>query len=559
MGKIYFFLLLIFTSLSFSQSAIFEKKSVKFLHDNQYDSAAVYTQKVIKSYINDEDKFKLGNAYIQYARILKSISRSDSCFYFLDKAESIFNIDKTKYSENLFYILFLKAETCRYLGKRDLAIKFINQATQKNNNRFNPNIQAYYENRRMAIVAEYYNNVPDSVKVIHNLATSIIKKTNQIDDKSLVVYTYNEIGFLDFNKSREKALKYFQLAYDIAQKYKCKMALIDVCINLGRLYQQKYSDFDKAIEYNKIGLKNAKEINNFWQIKEIYGNLKNCYSLKNDYKTALFYSDSISGAIIKIIEKENALIVDEIEKKYNYVKKDSELKKTEQNFKYLIIILIFVFLGLAVLLYFNRKIRENNKQLKQLNEENEFLLSETNHRINNNLQLIVILISDELRKLNNDENSHIKKILSKVESIATLHRHLYQSKNKNEVEISSYLSEIRINFNEIFKENNVIVTLNSDKKVLQIDQGMYLGLLLTELFINSLKHAFENSQNHKTIDVKFESIENGYKFYYNDNGALSKGQLIKPKLVEKICRQLRVAFTIQSENGFKIFLEKNII
>lgn len=272
----------------------------------------------------------------------------------------------------------------------------------------------------------------------------------------------------------------------------------------------------------------------------------------------MFYGDSISGAIIKTIEKENALIVDEIEKKYNYVKKDSELKKSEQNFKYLIIILIFVFLGLAVLLYFNRKIRENNKQLKLLNDENEFLLSETNHRINNNLQLIVILISDELRKLSNEENSHIKKILSKVESIATLHRHLYQSKNKNEVEISSYLSEIRINFNELFKENSVIINWNCDEKVLQIDQGMYLGLLLTELFINSLKHAFDINQIDKKIEVNFESNEFGYAFSYIDNGELIKGEIIKPKLVEKICRQLRVTFTIYTEKGFRIFLEKRI-
>lgn len=555
MRIIFIFFITLNSYFSFSQHLNYENKSKELLLENKFDSAAVYTQKIIQNLDTSKDKFKRAEYYIQYARILKSISKSDSCFYYLNKAESILLNQKNKYAEKLFYILALKAETCRYLGKRDLAINYIYQATKKQKPFYDPDVIAYFENRKMAIVAEYYNNVPDSVKVVHALAKSIFIKEKLLKDKSLVAYTYNEIGYLDFNINIARALKNFKLAFDVANKYKCKMALADVALNLGRIYQQKFFDLKKAIYYHNISALNAKDIDNYWQIKEAYINLKICYALNKDFQKALFYGDSVSSYQAKIIEKENAIVLDEIEKKYNFAKKDSELKTSKENSKYLIIILIIITLGFFVVFYFNNKIRENNKQLTLLNEENEFLLSETNHRINNNLQLIVILISDEIRKLDEKNSSHIKKILSKVESIATLHRHLYQTKNKSEVEISSYLTEIRINFNEIFKENDVEINFEIDKNVLSIDQGMYLGLLLTELFINSLKHAFQANQV-KVISVAIKNTAKGYDLYYSDNGINAIDKTIKPILVEKLCRQLKVTPQITTEEGFSLYLKK---
>lgn len=548
----------IFTFFSmFSQTNSIEKKADYYLKSFQFDSALVYTRKAIL-HTKDNNSFKKADFYLQYAKILKTVSKADSCFYYLDKAEKLYVQNISKNEDKLFYLLALKAEIARYLNQREQAIKLIYEASKKEKKYFNPDYLAYFRNRKMAILAGYYNNIPDSVVVIKKIAEKIISNQDKIKDKSIVAYTLNELGYLEFNKPNKKAIKYFEEAFEIAKKYNCKIALIDIAINIGRIEQQKNYNFKKSIYYHKIALKNAKDLQNYGQIKEAYLNLKICYSLAGDFETALLYGDSLAGSISQIYEKENALILKEIERKYNYEKKENELENTKKNGYYLIIILIGTLLSIGLLVYYNRKIKTNNKNLKALYEENEFLLSETNHRINNNLQLIVILISDELRKLNKEENSHIKKILSKVESIATLHRHLYQSKNKNEVEISSYLNEIQINFNELFKENDVNVIMNCDNKVMQIDQGMYLGLLLTELFINSLKHAFEITQNEKNILINFENNELGYNFYYKDNGTLLKGQVIQPKLVEKICRQLRVNYEIKTNNGFEIYLEKRI-
>lgn len=85
---------------------------------SQYDSAYVVTQKAIKNLkTNSEEK---NDYYIQYARILKSLYRTDSCFYYLDKAENFYKEKQDKSKQ--FYILTIKAEVSRALVKRNMEI-----------------------------------------------------------------------------------------------------------------------------------------------------------------------------------------------------------------------------------------------------------------------------------------------------------------------------------------------------------------------------------------------------------------------------------------------------
>ncbi|NJM79050.1 MAG: sensor histidine kinase [Flavobacterium sp.] len=94
------------------------------------------------------------------------------------------------------------------------------------------------------------------------------------------------------------------------------------------------------------------------------------------------------------------------------------------------------------------------------------------------------------------------KILSKIETIASLHRHLYKNKDKNEIELRDYLLEIKTNFNEIATDKNVVIDFNIDAIQIHSENAMYLGLLITELIINSIKHAFTENQEKKLCNHK---------------------------------------------------------
>lgn len=65
----------------------------------------------------------------------------------------------------------------------------------------------------------------------------------------------------------------------------------------------------------------------------------------------------------------------------------------------MIIGLFFLAITVVTLIaYLLNKSKKDNRKLKVLSQENEFLLSEANYGINNNLQLVAILISNQLKK-----------------------------------------------------------------------------------------------------------------------------------------------------------------
>lgn len=233
----------------------------------------------------------------------------------------------------------------------------------------------------------------------------------------------------------------------------------------------------------------------------------------------------------------------------------NEIKKSQI---LLVIIITFFVFGFLFLIYHLKKVSIINKQLKNYAQENEFLISETNHRVNNNLQLISLLISETLRKKQSEENKKdFIRLQAKVDSIALLHRHLYTSNNVNTVNLKKYLTEVKNNFSPVEYEQKLKVNLEIDTIEIQSDYAMYIGLLITELVINSIKHAFDKTQE-KIIQIKLIKEEKGVIFDYQDNGKNAIDKTIQPKLVNQLCQQLLVNSIIETQNGFHLNFKLNL-
>lgn len=537
-------------------------KAVHFYQKNKIDSSLFYFKKIEK---NNLPEFK-GETYYYLGHIYKiSQDFEVSLNYFkLAEKEYIKVNDVNLIAKNYISI----AEFYRAKYDFNLAEEYLNKVESLlKRDSLSNSVKAYYWNRKAAIYTEKYHDPINSIKC----SEKVITLAKEVNDSSLMASSYNEIAFIYENLDDKRAESYYKKSIEISDKLGDDLTQCHVLLNLVRYYNRikKISTakdlIDKADELVKKNdfIKKKKEVCDKYYL--YYADIK-------DYKTALKYHEELLELEKEdLINKWNEELV-EVERKYeldsanenlklkelSIKKKDSEISTSKKRF-FLLMILLFLFtIGLSILFFYSKKIQAKNSQLSKLSKENEFLVGETNHRVNNNLQLIAYLISDIIRKKESEnEKMEFVKLLSKVEAIATIHRHLYITKDSQEINLSNYLDDLKVNFDNIGIEKNIAIQFNIDEIKTNSNTATYLGLLLTELFINSVKHAFTESQE-KKIDFILTNQNNSISFTYKDNGENSKNKILKPKLVEQLCQQLELEYKIDTINGFHFYFVKNL-
>ncbi|MCK5201594.1 MAG: GAF domain-containing protein, partial [Spirochaetales bacterium] len=152
-------------------------------------------------------------------------------------------------------------------------------------------------------------------------------------------------------------------------------------------------------------------------------------------------------------------------------------------------------------------------------KEKELLLQEIHHRVKNNLTIILALINLQDAKLSNPAEIELFEELSqRIHSIALVHEKLYENYDLSSIGFYSYTYDL---INSI----RAVLVYRSDIKVeIDIPQNIYfdldilipLGLVLNELFTNSLKYAFPETGGE--ISVSLDTTEQYFTLTVSDNG-----------------------------------------
>ncbi|MFM8763761.1 MAG: sensor histidine kinase [Spartobacteria bacterium] len=150
-------------------------------------------------------------------------------------------------------------------------------------------------------------------------------------------------------------------------------------------------------------------------------------------------------------------------------------------------------LALTVILRGLYRHREAQENIRASLEEKENLLKEIHHRVKNNLQIISSLLLLQATKLKDAEAAGIfAECRERIQFMARLHEQLYTSGNLQRIEFGRNLSEIAETLLHSHSPAGCQLSLvkKIDPIVLDVDTSQVLGLLATELLLNSLKHAF---------------------------------------------------------------------
>lgn len=225
--------------------------------------------------------------------------------------------------------------------------------------------------------------------------------------------------------------------------------------------------------------------------------------------------------------------------------------------------------GMAVEIpkFFERK--EMIDRLRSNLNEKEILLKEIHHRVKNNLQIISSLLSLQFTSIEDEKVIELlEESKNRVKTMALVHEKLYGTRNLSKVGLKDYLKSILELHLSAGKSINL--TYNEEKLdpelKLSIDNAILIGLIVNEMFSNSLKYAFENTEKPE-IKVCTEMTDTDLILRVADNGRGIENAVLFPnedslgfELIQTLTEQISGKIELNRSKGtcFRMFFDKNI-
>jgi two-component sensor histidine kinase len=166
-----------------------------------------------------------------------------------------------------------------------------------------------------------------------------------------------------------------------------------------------------------------------------------------------------------------------------------------------------------------RRVLEREKD--ELLQQKDTLLEELQHRIANSLQIIASIILMKARVVQSEETRfHLEDAHKRVLSIAAVQKQLHASGATGAIEIAPYLSQLceSLAHSMIGDTRPISLKVVGQGGRATSRQAESLGLIVTELVMNALKHAFRDDKTKGQITVAYDTIGTNWKLAISDNG-----------------------------------------
>ena len=200
-------------------------------------------------------------------------------------------------------------------------------------------------------------------------------------------------------------------------------------------------------------------------------------------------------------------------------------------------------------------------------KEKEVLLKEIHHRVKNNMQIMASLLRLQSEGI---KDKHLLDLFNegrnRIKSMALIHEDLYQGKDLASIDFDQYTRTLTARLTKSLgaDPNRIITSVNIDNVFLGVDKAIPCGLIINELFTNSLKYAFpldkfKDKKGQICIDCHSNSAE--HTLVFSDNGVglpedidFQKAETLGLELVRALAEQLKGTIELNKNNGteFKI-------
>lgn len=485
---------------------------------NEYNKALNYYQKALElnNLINKEKGIE-GLVYLHLASLYLSIDLPGLALDSIEKSISIFT--HKKFTRELTFAYLIKAECLESEGEFSDALLNLNRSLE---------------------LAHTHGYNKTGSEILYKMARVHLETGNQ--EKGIL--------FLDEAFFQSQLVGHDELSGLILE-------------NKGRISIDQ-DELGDAIEYLEKAAGKFDDWGNQNCVEASYEILVNIFENQGNYKKALEFSKKVSKARIQIIREEkkqkklrleidSRLKIADADKEIQYLKKWNDLKEN---------------------VYKKGKfIKEQNKQLRVLNDEikmfSSVVVSEIRQPLNTLSQLIENFESEISNDLNEKTLESIVKIKSELAQVRCFLKKVAENpnvkqtqKDQHEIELDSCLLQALYNLDKMILENSCVLT--SDK-LPAIKSNQSDGI---QLFQQLLENAILQADSQKpVIKVKSENEKNSVIISINDNGEMLSKTKIENYfgLLPRICEEsneildlgLRISKNIVTNAKGKIWIESS--
>lgn len=207
------------------------------------------------------------------------------------------------------------------------------------------------------------------------------------------------------------------------------------------------------------------------------------------------------------------------------------------------------------------------QEKEQLLVEKDWLLKEVHHRVKNNLQIVMSLLSTQSAYLENDAAlDAISASRNRVQAISLIHQKLYSTSDVASIDMQAYIADLVNYLRDCLDTAKHRIRFEQLVEPIRIDlaQAVPVGLILNEAITNAIKYAFDDQGGE--IIIGFQSIgNNNLLLTVADNGIglladfdIRKTTSLGMEMMKVLARQLRGTFEVKNASGVTVMVEFKI-
>lgn len=172
-----------------------------------------------------------------------------------------------------------------------------------------------------------------------------------------------------------------------------------------------------------------------------------------------------------------------------------------------------------------RRIGELNRELTRavtdkdaLLAQQETLIKEVNHRVQNSLQLVVAFLAMQAHAENDATlTRHLGEAQRRLSAVALVHRRLYSEDTVTVIDLGRYIEDLLAEMqSSMGAEWNGRLTMDLAPLLITADAAVQIGLVLVELVINAQKYAYGGQPG--PISISLEKVRNRFRLTVADRG-----------------------------------------